>query len=433
METISNVEVPNAPALTPVVVHAPWHIKVKEPKLFSGKPGQLRPFMTQLRLYFGFNLNPFREDCDKILFVTSYMREGAYEWVAGRLEDYLKYLRQRNRRDNGTNEIFNSFGQFEDKLTEVFGDIDRDRTAERQIGNLKQTRSASDYGAEFMRLVAILQWDDDALYAQYYQGLKNIVKDEIMKSNRPEGIGPLSTLAICIDARLYKRSMKKREQTTWNPKFKQQTKKVKKPWYGPQLMEIDNMQKGKNNISKKERKRRFKKRLCLNCGKAGHMTKACRSKQQVNNAEQTTKKLKKDKGKALDQSINILELEETNPYNDEIYYKEDISEELDPRDYWNDLNLSKEQQIALDSIEEEVQELTIQADKKQFTEPGSQWRPLQARPLIENKPEQEDKEDESSWYLKMAHARHATIHWSICYDSTCMVHKDKQYQPKLSP
>ena len=47
--------------------------------------------MTQLRLYFGFNPDPFREDCDKVLFATSYMREGAYEWVAGRLEDYLKY------------------------------------------------------------------------------------------------------------------------------------------------------------------------------------------------------------------------------------------------------------------------------------------------------------------------------------------------------
>ena len=72
--------------------------------------------------------------------------------------------------------------------------------------------------------------------------------------------------------------MERRGQTTWNPKFKQQTKKAKKPWYRPQLMEIDNMQKGRNNISKKEREHRFKERLCLNCGKAGYMAKACKSK-----------------------------------------------------------------------------------------------------------------------------------------------------------
>ena len=91
---MSDVDVPDASAL--VVVHAPWHIKVKEPELFSGKTGQLRPFLTQLRLYFGFNLDPFCEDYDKVLFATSYMREGAYEWVAGRLENYLKHPRRRD-------------------------------------------------------------------------------------------------------------------------------------------------------------------------------------------------------------------------------------------------------------------------------------------------------------------------------------------------
>ena len=41
------------------------------------------------------------------------------------------------------------------------------------------------------------------------------------------------------------------------------------------------------------------------------------------------------------------------------------------RDYWDESDLSVEQQMALDGIEEEVQELTIQANKRQFTEVGS--------------------------------------------------------------
>ena len=51
------------------------------------------------------------------------------------------------------------------------------------------------------------------------------------------------------------------------------------------------------------------------------------------------KKPKRDKGKdrASDQSLNILELEEINPYNDEIYLEEDISEEPDTWDGWDDI------------------------------------------------------------------------------------------------
>ena len=69
------------------------------------------------------------------------------------------------------------------------------------------------------------------------------------------------------------------------------------------------------------------------------MARACRGKQQVNNAKQATKKPRKDKGKdkAPDQSLNVLELEEINLYNDEIYHEEDISEEPDPWDKWDDI------------------------------------------------------------------------------------------------
>ena len=154
---ISDVDMPDAPAPAPVVVHALQHIKVKELELFSNKPEQLQPFIMQLRLYFRFNQDPFHKNCDKVLFATLYMREGAYEWVTGRLENYLKYPQCRDQRDDETNEIFDSFGRFEGKLIRVFGDIDHDRTVERQIRNFKQTRSASDYMAEFIRLTAILQ------------------------------------------------------------------------------------------------------------------------------------------------------------------------------------------------------------------------------------------------------------------------------------
>jgi len=76
-----------------------------------------------------------------------------------------------------TQKIFLGMAGFRQQVSSVFGDIDPERTAERHIQNLKQQGLASAYTANFQQCAGQTDWNDEALTAQYYKGLKDEVKD----------------------------------------------------------------------------------------------------------------------------------------------------------------------------------------------------------------------------------------------------------------
>jgi hypothetical protein len=49
-----------------------------------------------------------------------------------------------------TQKIFTSYRTFKDKIRQVFGDIEQQNTAERELKRLKQLKSASEYTAKFL-------------------------------------------------------------------------------------------------------------------------------------------------------------------------------------------------------------------------------------------------------------------------------------------
>ncbi|PQE09754.1 Zinc finger CCHC-type protein [Rutstroemia sp. NJR-2017a BBW] len=113
-------------------------------------------------------------------------------------------------------------------------------------------------------------WNDDALQTQYYRGLKDVVKDEIARTDESDNLQELIQLAIKIDDRLYKRSLEQRGQNNRmgnkNPR--------KNRW--PEPMELDANRIG--NLSKEEKDRRRKEGLCFECGKSGHRANIHRRK-----------------------------------------------------------------------------------------------------------------------------------------------------------
>ena len=92
-------------------------------------------------------------------------------------------------------------------------------------------------------------------------------------------------LAIQIDNRQYKHELEKKGTYSFGQKDKYQ-KSPKKNQYGMVLMELDATEK-RNQSSRKET------RKCYNCGKIGHLAKACRGKKQAN-ATQSKKKKKRE-------------------------------------------------------------------------------------------------------------------------------------------
>ena len=117
---------------------------------------------------------------------------------------------------------------------------------------LRQTTSVGEYTAQFQKYASKTKWDEDALIAQYYRGLKDEVKDDYVRINpAPETLHEMIKAATKIDTRLYERKLKCKGN--YQPRFGARTQsRTHRPHYGLQPMELDSTQRHKT-LSKQEK------------------------------------------------------------------------------------------------------------------------------------------------------------------------------------
>ncbi|KAF4439736.1 hypothetical protein F53441_12505 [Fusarium austroafricanum] len=115
--------------------------RLKPPKLdpFKGQASDIVPFLTRMKAYFSLFPNGFSSPKAKMLFTVPLLQGIASDWFEPILKDYLTYKHN--------------------------------------------------------------EWDDDALMEIYYQGLKEEVKDELYKADRPDNMTEYVAMAIKIDER----------------------------------------------------------------------------------------------------------------------------------------------------------------------------------------------------------------------------------------
>ena len=77
--------------------------------------------------------------------------------------------------------MFTNFKTFKIHARRVFEDINTERTAARELMNLKQKRVTSMYTVWFQRVSFNLSWENTALTEQFYRDLKKIVKNDIAR------------------------------------------------------------------------------------------------------------------------------------------------------------------------------------------------------------------------------------------------------------
>ena len=246
-----------------------------KPPFFDGSNrNECGTFVSHLKLYIAGNTSGFLDDGSKVAFAMSYLRGQAFAWAEPHLIS--------------NSPILTDWEAFLKALVDNLGDHDRVRTLTRQLQNLVQTGSAAAYSSTFFKISTLLEWNDAALRAQFYSGLKPEVKDTLaMLPEDPRDIKALSEMAIRLDNRLYERRMeKKRTKSIFvDSKYVGNRDASSQQPSGSILpndtMDIDiNATSGRKIriLDAEEKKRRFDNNLCLYCGKEGHKVVNCPSK-----------------------------------------------------------------------------------------------------------------------------------------------------------
>jgi hypothetical protein len=244
---------------------------VSDPQHYSGERHKLAEFVSQVRLVMMAKPSCFPNDRIKVIYAASFLRGSAFTWIQPYLENQsISPIPQ-----------LEDFEVFFDILQSMFGDPDRIATAERKIRGLKQRTSTAEYAASFRQLQTYTAWNDAALCFQFYEGLRDTVKDELAKSPRPTTLETLIELSIRIDQRLHERQMERGTDT-----FRQARKELPgKGFHAPgpapyspnshvKPMELDATRSWKPLLPS-QREFRMKNKLCLYCADSNHQIANC--------------------------------------------------------------------------------------------------------------------------------------------------------------
>jgi hypothetical protein len=270
--------------------------KVNSPKEFTGSRNYFEAFRMQCLLSIEMGGPRFVEPRKQMLFVVSFLRGPAYDWIHPHLKDYLTYTNP-DRQKASTRKVFASVNALFDEMEETFDYGNEALEAERDIQALRQRASAAKYKAEFQILAAKIEWNDEALASQFYRGLKDNVKDEIARQDRPTKLKEMYELAITIDGRIYERQLEKKGKSFApyaNSKAKRDVPAWKDDYYGLQRMQLDatkgkpgsnNNKSSKNNSNKRPQSKTKgttdKSSVeCYGCGKKGHYKNECNARKQ---------------------------------------------------------------------------------------------------------------------------------------------------------
>lgn len=274
-------QVQNQPAVAPAATtnndRDPGEtIKPPKPEPFDGSPSDVIPFITRMKGYFRFFPRRLASSEARLLFTNNLMIGNAKDWFEPIMRDFLN--NDEASQDQDTVNIFADWENFEEAIKDTFGMVNEERQAATKIHKIKQIRSTAAYAIAFRQVASKLEWDDDVLMEIFYQGLKEEVKDELYKADRPDTLTEYITMAVKIDERQYERRREKAENQRGGRGNN----------YNPYYPKNQDNRKNKNRVNTSygtragpmelgAAQRDYSKVKCWNCGKMGHFENKCQS------------------------------------------------------------------------------------------------------------------------------------------------------------
>jgi len=261
-------------------------LKIEAPEKFDGKKEDLSRFLTEMSSYMEHYDARFPDEETKTRYVASRLTGQAARWFEPTLKDYIDHASAKQQVFTKT--VFEDYDQFEKELRKVFGDQDERVHAQDRLARLRQTKSTSAYATLFRQDSIRAGINEEGLMQLFYDGLKDDVKDELYKEDRPATLDEYIAKAIRIDDRQYARKQQRKGQGRFVPgaqgsggtantgKKRQQKSTSYGTHAGP--MDIDAAQA--QWAGRKDGANDKSGITCYNCGKKGHFKRDCRSKKE---------------------------------------------------------------------------------------------------------------------------------------------------------
>ncbi|CCO37533.1 Retrotransposon-derived protein PEG10 AltName: Full=Embryonal carcinoma differentiation regulated protein [Rhizoctonia solani AG-1 IB] len=161
---------------------------------------------------------------------------------------------------------------FQREFRKAFDDPDATAAAERKITKLVQTTTAAAYTVEFRTLQLEIDWNENALRAQYQRGLNWQVRTQMaMMTPQPSSLESFMEAAVRIDnvRRELEASRPPRENKPGNPS-KSSPAPNKGTSSGSAVKPGD-----PHYVSKEEIEKRCANNQCIKCGREGHRAAVC--------------------------------------------------------------------------------------------------------------------------------------------------------------
>jgi len=245
---------------------------IPDPIPFDGTRTALRPFLNQLRNKIQGNATKFPDAQHEMRYAFGFLKGAAYDVMEPHMQDHGM--------------AFQTLAEFAHVLRTAFGDPDELHTARREIDTLQQkNREFSLYYSDFQRLMATLQWADNAKFAALEKGLSKEIKDGLaLQDSAPEETFDQYVARINrLDTRLRARRQETRAPQTSASNRPAPTRAPPATPPTPPQGTTDvgthsgpmNLSANRRRITQQERTRRISQGLCLYCGGTGHFAQEC--------------------------------------------------------------------------------------------------------------------------------------------------------------